>query len=128
MLHSLPALAGLATLVLFTSTAQGAGSGSKASQSLLALDAPLDDCLLAGAELWEDLEVAEAASIAPSQETREEADADSEDAPKPAHTLVSAQNTQIWALTFDQTWLEVSYEEGFFFVSAPYVSHEVCEQ
>lgn len=92
------------------------GSGSKASQSLLTLDAPIDACLSVGAPLWQDLEAGEAARMAGAETTA-----------APDHILTAPTQTQIFALTFDQSWVEVFYAEGFFFVLATYVSAEVCD-
>lgn len=89
------------------------GSGSKASQSLLTLDTPIDACLLAGAELWSDLDL--------------DAQTDGEAMTQAADLLIDTPTpTQIVAVTFDQTWVEVGLGEQYYFVLSNQVNAEVC--
>ena len=70
------------------------GSGSKASLSLLELDDPLTACLQVGAEL----------AIDPDQGVD--------------LTLEEETPTLIWAITFDQSLVEVEVEDEFYFARA----------
>ena len=78
------------------------GSGSKASLSLLELEDPLTACLEAGAEL----------ALDPEQGVD--------------LTLEEATPSLIWAVTFDQTLVEVEHEGEFYFAQAEQVLFEEC--
>ncbi len=79
------------------------GSGSKASLSILELDDPLPACLIEGAEIARD----------PEQGVD--------------HTVESAFDTLIWAITFDQSLVEIEFEDEFFFARSEHVEVQPCE-
>jgi len=95
-----------ALLFLLAPMALAKGSGSNASLSLLELDDPLEACILAGAELF-DLE---------------------KDKESPQLSVEEATETLVWAITFDQSVLEVEYENNFFSVSSEQVVLEPCAE
>ena len=89
-------------LFALPSFALAQGSGSNASLSLLQLDDPIEACLQVGAEL------AESPEMGVDVVLEEEVD------------------TLVWAVTFDQSLLEVEYEDQFFFVRAEQAITEPC--
>ena len=92
----------LLPLLFLPSAALAQGSGSKASLSLLELDEPILGCLIPGAELALDPEVGADLTV--------EVEAD----------------TTIWAITFDQSLVEIEYEQEFYFARAEDVKVEPC--
>ncbi len=94
-------LALISCLIPALSFAQG--SGSKASLSLLELDDPIVGCLQAGTELAVDPE-------------------------KGVDLILEDQTpTLIWAITFDQSLVEVEYGGELYFAEAGQAETEPCE-
>lgn len=87
---------------LLPAAALAQGSGSKASLSLLELDDPLVACLQAGAEL----------AIDPDQGID--------------LTVEEETPTLIWAITFDQSLVEVEHEGEFYFARAEHTVTGEC--
>ncbi|MGB0785548.1 MAG: hypothetical protein ACPGRH_05255 [Alphaproteobacteria bacterium] len=85
-----------------TITSAEKGSGSKASLSLLELDNPLEGCLIVGAEIARD----------PAEGVDQ--------------TIYSEIDTLIWAITFDQSLVEIEFEGDFYFARSEHVKVERC--
>lgn len=94
----------LCTSLLFPLAAWSQGSGSNASLSLLELDDPLETCLLAGAELYR-LE---------------------EEDESPEFVIESPTDSLIWSITFDQSIIEIEYQDDYLFVLAEQVEFGPC--